>query len=85
MCTRKNYGRFMQPGPAPGPGNWFLTPALVKPGYQVSEDSKWREKQNFAINCLPETNQTNMQSLDVYKKEEGKIWQRKPSPSPEEG
>ncbi|KAL9974989.1 hypothetical protein ACROYT_G012102 [Oculina patagonica] len=26
-----------------------------------------------------------MQSLDVYKKEEGKIWQRKPSPSPEEG
>ncbi|XP_073233564.1 TBC1 domain family member 31-like [Porites lutea] len=26
-----------------------------------------------------------MQTLDVYKKEEGKIWQRKPSPSPEEG
>ena len=28
---------------------------------------------------------TTMQTVDVYKKEEGKIWQRKPSPSPEEG
>ena len=26
-----------------------------------------------------------MQSLDVYKKESGKIWQRKPSPSSEDG
>lgn len=30
-------------------------------------------------------NKEVMQTLDVYKKEEGKIWQRKPSPSPEEG
>ena len=34
---------------------------------------------------LLEKNKDVMQTLDVYKKEEGKIWQRKPSPSPEEG
>ena len=62
----------------PGVSSFNLFGLVTKPG----DDSKWREKQNCGEN---DCRGISMQSLDVYKKEEGKIWQRKPSPSPEEG
>lgn len=64
------------------PGNQFTLLSLVT---KQEADSKWREKRIYEIKFFFEKNKENMQTLDVYKKEEGKIWQRKPSPSPEEG
>lgn len=64
------------------PGNQFTLLSLVT---KQKADSKWREKRIYEVKFFFEKYKENMQTLDVYKKEEGKIWQRKPSPSPEEG
>ena len=67
------------------PGNKFHVRVLWSLVTKQEADSKWREKRIYELVVFLEKNKDVMQTLDVYKKEEGKIWQRKPSPSPEEG